>query len=69
VFEAGYSALEDACGHQRNREASTALAQPRLRVVSAPVGAGKTSFALQALWALDRTDDLRSLTGKLALRA
>jgi hypothetical protein len=24
---------------------------------------------LQALWALDRTDDLRSLTGKLALRA
>ena len=28
-----------------------------------------TGAVLQALWALDRTDDLRSLTGKLALRA
>jgi 2-methylcitrate dehydratase len=28
-----------------------------------------TGAVLQALWALDRTDDLRSLMGKLALRA
>jgi hypothetical protein len=28
-----------------------------------------TGAVLQALWALDRTDDVRSLTSKLALRA
>jgi hypothetical protein len=52
VFEAGVSALEDTCAHQSNPEAS--IGTHRLHVVSAPVGAGKTSFATALIAAVVR---------------
>jgi hypothetical protein len=52
VFEAGYSALEDACGPKGTKDAPST--PPRLHVVSAPVGAGKTSFALALIAAVVR---------------
>jgi hypothetical protein len=49
VFEAGYEALQDFAGAQAG-----ATAKPRLHVVSAPAGSGKTSFSVALLAALVR---------------
>jgi hypothetical protein len=52
LFEAGYSALEDFCTPEAERPAV-----PRLHVVSAPVGSGKTSFSLAFITAFIRLAD------------
>src|SRR5262245_35625607 len=49
IFEACYSALEHAEASKRAVQSS-----PRLRVVSAPMGAGKTTFTLAFITALVR---------------
>jgi hypothetical protein len=49
VFEAGYEALQDFAAAQAG-----ATAKPRLHVVSAPAGSGKTSFSVALLAALVR---------------
>src|ERR1039458_2920309 len=49
VFEAGYSALGDFCDAEANTEAT-----PRLHVVSAPVGGGKTSFSMALMVAVTK---------------
>jgi hypothetical protein len=41
VFDTGYRALADGCAAMENHGTKC---QPRLHVVSAPVGSGKTSF-------------------------
>jgi hypothetical protein len=50
VFEAGYQALQDFVAAQK----AQAPAKPRLNVVSAPAGSGKTSFSVALLAALVR---------------
>jgi hypothetical protein len=52
VFEHAYSALGDFCMPEADRPAV-----PRLHVVSAPVGSGKTSFSLALITALTRLAD------------
>jgi hypothetical protein len=62
VFDAGYRALEDGVGASRASGAAAAGTQgskdqprqPRLHVVSAPVGSGKTSFTLALITACVR---------------
>jgi hypothetical protein len=49
VFEAGYSALGDFCDAEANTEVA-----PRLHVVSAPVGGGKTSFSMALMVAVTK---------------
>jgi hypothetical protein len=47
VFDAGYSALADTCDHGGQPRSPAKTKEPhRLHVVSAPVGSGKTSFAM-----------------------
>jgi hypothetical protein len=47
VFDAGFSALTDTCDHGGDRGSPERTKEPhRLHVVSAPVGSGKTSFAM-----------------------
>ena len=49
VFDAGYRALGDACAAQATTKAHglpKVHPRPRLQVVSAPVGSGKTSFSV-----------------------
>jgi putative DNA-invertase from lambdoid prophage Rac len=47
VFEAGFSALTDTCDHGGHPRSPAKTKEPhRLHVVSAPVGSGKTSFAM-----------------------
>ena len=49
MFEAGYSALGDFCNAEVDTDAS-----PRLHVVSAPVGGGKTSFSMALMVAVTK---------------
>jgi hypothetical protein len=47
VFDAGFSALADTCDHGGHPRSPAKAKEPhRLHVVSAPVGSGKTSFAM-----------------------
>src|SRR5262245_1004123 len=55
VFEAGYQALQDFVAAQESEIRS----QPRLHVVSAPAGGGKTSFSLALIAALVRLTEKR----------
>src|SRR5215211_1007491 len=50
VFEAGYQALHDFA----TARASHAITKPRLHVVSAPAGSGKTSFSVALIAAVVR---------------
>jgi hypothetical protein len=52
VFDRAYLALEDFCKPEGERPAV-----PRLRVVSTPVGSGKTSFSLALITALVRLSE------------
>ena len=49
VFETGYSALGDVCNAEVDADAA-----PRIHVVSAPVGSGKTSFSLALMVAVTK---------------
>ena len=63
VFDAGYRALGDTCAAQattNTQGAPEAQAKPRLQVVSAPVGSGKTSFSVAFITAVVRLAELDS---------
>jgi hypothetical protein len=57
VFEAGHSALGDSCGQLGEPEPTKAPRRPRLHVVSAPVGGGKTSYAVALIAAVVRLQE------------
>jgi hypothetical protein len=54
VFDAGYRALEDGAAAAGTQGAKDQPRQPRLHVVSAPVGSGKTSFTIALITACVR---------------
>jgi hypothetical protein len=55
VFEAAHLALEDSVA--KTGDPKSTMGPPRLHVVSAPVGSGKTSFSLAFVAALVRVTD------------